>query len=164
MRPTLRASDIARAGSPSRAGNVADISTPIIVAEVTSRRRTGRFGNAARTIQYQEAARKKSERAIRAQATSTQVRSERTMLSTTLSTPIFCAAIAVRPSPSGGGGGEADAARDRRRRLPGRAGAGSSDGSLRGGLGGSPSAGRTPAQVAARSSAPLGSGTSIARS
>ncbi len=42
IRPIRRASDIARAGSPRRAGRVADISTPIIVAEVTSRRRTGR--------------------------------------------------------------------------------------------------------------------------
>ncbi len=41
IRPVLRASVIARAGSPRRAGRVADISTPIIVAEVTSRRRTG---------------------------------------------------------------------------------------------------------------------------
>ena len=69
IRPVLRASAIARAGSPRRAGRVADISTPIIVAEVTSRRRTGRFGSAARAIQYQEAARKKSESDISAQAT-----------------------------------------------------------------------------------------------
>ena len=48
MRPVRRESDSARAGSPRRAGRVADISTPIIVAEVTSRRRTGRLGSAAR--------------------------------------------------------------------------------------------------------------------
>ena len=64
--PVRRASVSARAGSPRRAGRVADISTPIIVAEVTSRRRTGRLGSAARAIQYQEAARKKSELAISA--------------------------------------------------------------------------------------------------
>ncbi len=100
MRPVRRASARARAGSPSRAGRVADISTPIIVAEVTSRRRTERLGRAAQAIQYQEAARKKSEEAISAQAISTQVRFERTMLSTTLSTPIFWAARTVRPIPS----------------------------------------------------------------
>ena len=65
IRPVRRASASALAGSPRRAGRVADISTPIIVAEVTSRRRTGRFGSAARAIQYQEAARKNIEIAIR---------------------------------------------------------------------------------------------------
>ena len=112
IRPVRRARASARAGSPRRAGSVADISTPIIVAEVTSRRRTGRLGSAARAIQYQEAARKKSEIAISAQATRTQVRSERTMLSTTLSTPIFCAASTVSPTPSSAGDAEADAAGD----------------------------------------------------
>ena len=40
IRPMWRERTIALAGSPSLAGNVADISTPIIVAEVTSLRRT----------------------------------------------------------------------------------------------------------------------------
>ena len=48
---------MARAGSPRRAGSVADIRTPIIVAEVTSRRRRGLRGRAARAIAYQETAR-----------------------------------------------------------------------------------------------------------
>ena len=57
------------------------------------------------------------------------------MLSTTLSTPIFCAARAVRPTPM-----TPAAARPTRRailrlRLPGWAGAGSSEGSRCGGLG-----------------------------
>src|SRR3954470_22491662 len=93
--PVRRARDIARAGSPRRAGRVADIRTPIIVAEVTSRRRTDRLGSAARVIQYQEAARMNIAIDISAQATRTQVRSERTMLSTTFSTPILLAASAV---------------------------------------------------------------------
>ena len=59
-----------------------------------------RLGSAARTIQYQEAARRKSELAISAQASRTRVRFERTMLSSTLSTPIFCAASAVSPIPA----------------------------------------------------------------
>ena len=136
MRPIRRARVIARAGSPRRAGSVADISTPIIVAEVTSRRRTGRLGSAARTIPYQEAARKKSERAISAQATRTQVRSERTMLATTLSTPIFCAASAVRPTPSAPATARPARRAMRRLRLPPWASGGSSDGRPRGGLGG----------------------------
>ena len=127
-RPVRRESESARAGSPSRAGRVADISTPIIVAEVTSRRRTGRLGSAARTIQYQDAARKKSERAIRPEAISTQVTSERTMLSTTLSTPILRAASAVRPMPSTAAMPRAARRATRRLRLPLRASGGSSDG------------------------------------
>ncbi len=67
---------------------MADINTPIIVAEVTSRRRTGLLGSAARAIQYQDAARKNIEIDIRAKATRTQLRSERTMLSATSLTPI----------------------------------------------------------------------------
>ena len=99
MRPVRRASTIARAGSPSRAGRVADISTPIIVAEVTSRRRIGRLGSAARAIQNQDAARTNSESPISAQAIITQPKSDRTMLSTTFETPILLAASAVRPMP-----------------------------------------------------------------
>ena len=49
---------MARAGSPRRAGRVADIRTPIIVAEVTSRRRSGLRGSAARAIANQETARR----------------------------------------------------------------------------------------------------------
>ena len=129
IRPVRRARARARAGSPRRAGRVADISTPIIVAEVTSRRRIGRLGSAARAIQYQEAARKKSELAIRAQAISTQVRLERTMLSTTLSTPIFCAASRVRPTPRTPATARPSRRATARPRLPAWAGAGSSEGS-----------------------------------
>ena len=60
-RPIRRARTIARAGSPRRAGSVADISTPIIVAEVTSRRRSGRRGSAERAIENQAPARKNIE-------------------------------------------------------------------------------------------------------
>ena len=76
IRPMRRARTIARAGSPRRAGSVADIITPIIVAEVTSRRRTGRPGSAERTIAVHDAARKNSETTIRAQAITSQVTSE----------------------------------------------------------------------------------------
>ena len=71
----------------------------------------GRPGSAARTIAVQEAARTNSEATIRAQATATQVTSEPTMLSATLSTPIFRAARAVSPMPSTAGDAEADPAR-----------------------------------------------------
>ena len=90
---------MARAGSPRRAGSVADIRTPIIVAEVTSRRRSGLRGRAARAIAYQETARMSIEAIIRPVAISTQPASERTTLATTFWTPIRCAARAVRPTP-----------------------------------------------------------------
>ena len=90
---------MARAGSPRRAGSVADIRTPIIVAEVTSRRRSGLRGRAARAIAYQETARISIEAIIRPVAISTQPASERTTLATTFWTPIRCAARAERPTP-----------------------------------------------------------------
>ena len=131
MRPVRRASTIARAGSPRRAGRVADISTPIIVAEVTSRRRSGRRGSAARAIENHEVARRNIEAIISAVATRTQPRSERTMLVTTRSTPIRFAAMKVRPTPSAPATPTADPARgavtpagDRRRRVERRQPAG----------------------------------------
>ena len=166
MRPVRRESDIARAGSPRRAGSVADISTPIIVAEVTSRRRTGRLGSAARTIQYQEAARKKSESAISAQAISTQVRSERTMLATTLSTPILLRGQRGQADAEDAGDAEAErGGRRARRRLPPAASAGSSEGRRCGGparaaVGGAQA---RPSGRTARRRSPA-AGASIARS
>ena len=157
IRPTRRASTIARAGSPRRAGSVADISTPIIVAEVTSRRRRGLFGSAARAIAYQEVARRKSDPHISAVATSTQVRSERTMLVTTLSTPIRFAAMKVSTRPSTPA--RASAARRAVRACPGACGTGSSDGSRFAGTSGEPSTGTRPVRRATASSLLAGSGT-----
>ena len=99
IRPMRRERTIARAGSPRRAGKVADISTPIIVAEVTSRRRIVCRGRAERAIAYQAFERRKSDAHISAVATSTQVASERTSFSATLSTPIRWAAMKVRATP-----------------------------------------------------------------
>ena len=113
MRPVRRESESARAGSPSRAGRVADISTPIIVAEVTSRRRTGRLGSAAPTIQYQEAARKKRERAIRAEGDQDPGHVGVGRCSRRRCRRRSCARrAAVRPTPSSAGDAEADPARD----------------------------------------------------
>ncbi len=155
---------MARAGSPRRAGSVADISTPIIVAEVTSRRRSGRSGSAALTIQNQEAARKNSESPIRAQAIRTQVRSEPAMLVTTLSTPILSAARLARMTPTRPAAPKPMRRATRRRPLPAFSGAGSSEGRRCGPRRGPPSAGRIPAQWATRSPALAGRGASSARS
>ena len=112
IRPVRRASTIARAGSPRRAGSVADIRTPTIVAEVTSRRRSGNRGSAERAIANQAAARRNSEATISAVAAMTHERSERTIDWTTLSRPIRLAAITLSPAPSSAGDAEADPARD----------------------------------------------------
>ena len=163
-RPVWRARLIALAGSPRRAGKVADISTPIIVAEAKSRRLRPEWGIADRAMKNQDQARTKSEDAIRARAKSTQERSERTTVSATWSTPIFLAATAVRPSPNSAFRPRpALRTQDRRGPVP-SAGAGSSEGSLTAGAQGSPSEGATPSRRRIRSLAASGSGTSIARS
>ena len=71
-RPTRLDRISAREGSPSRAGSVADISTPIIVARAVSRRRTRVRGSAARRIACQASARRSIEAHMSANATSTQ--------------------------------------------------------------------------------------------
>jgi hypothetical protein len=71
-RPMRRATIIARAGSPRRAGSVADISTPIIVPCSASRRRgLGATGIAARRIADHDTARTAIDVHISASATST---------------------------------------------------------------------------------------------
>ena len=157
IRPVRRASTMARAGSPRRAGSVADISTPIIVAEVTSRRRSGPRGSAARAIANQETARMNIEAIISAVAISTQPASERTMLATTFWSPILCAARAVRPTPS-----TPATPRPMRRatrwRAAACAGGGSSEGSRLGGRRGPPSIGATRSAGRDASAAVAGSG------
>ena len=111
-RPIRRAMIIARAGSPRRAGSVADISTPIIVADVKSRRRSVATGSAERAVWNQAPARKNIDRHMNAVAISTQAKSERTALSTTESKPIRRAARKVSPMPDSGSGPEADPAGD----------------------------------------------------
>ena len=162
-RPVRRASTIARAGSPRRAGRVADISTPTIVAEATSRRRSGLRGSAARAIEYHDEARRNIEAIIRAVATRTQVASERTMLLTTRSTPIRWAAMKVSPTPTAPATPR-PILRAVWWRPCARAGAGSSEGSRRARDGGRPSAGSRPSRRDARSAALAGSGTETARS
>ena len=132
-RPVWRARLIALAGSPRRAGRVADINTPIMVAEAKSRRFRPECGIADRAMKNHDQARTKSEEAIRARAMSTQERSERTMAWATWSTPIFCAASAVSPSPKSAARPRAALRMNRLRFPAGSAGAGSSEGSLTGG-------------------------------
>ena len=161
IRPVRRASTIARAGSPRRAGRVADISTPTIVAEATSRRRSGRRGSAARAIENQELARRNIEAIISAVAIRTQPMSERTMLVTTRSTPIRCAAMKVSPTPIAPATPIATR-RAVRWRPPAIAGAGSRLGSLRAGTRSPPSAGRMPTRREIPSDAVRAFGAAIA--
>ncbi len=67
-----RATISARDGSPSRAGSVADISTPIEVALRIVRLFTGRSGSAARTMWNHDTARRTIEVENRPSAISTQ--------------------------------------------------------------------------------------------
>ena len=71
-RPSRRATISAREGSPSRAGSVADISTPIEVPWSASVKRGRAAGSAARRIACQETARSTIEAHISAIASSTQ--------------------------------------------------------------------------------------------
>ena len=87
-RPTRLATISARDGSPSRAGRVADISTPIIVARAASRRRTRVPGRAARRIACQASARTSIEAHMSAKATSTQTGVAATMARPIDSMPI----------------------------------------------------------------------------
>ena len=66
---------------------------------MTSRPRSGLLGSADRAIACQATARRKSEEIISPVATSSQVASERTIESTTFSTPIRFAAMNVSPTP-----------------------------------------------------------------
>ncbi len=80
-RPSRRATISARDGSPSRAGSVADISTPIVVPCIASVKRGRACGSAARRIACQETARSTIEPHISARPTSTQTGLERTSAS-----------------------------------------------------------------------------------
>ncbi len=70
-RPVLRATTTAREGSPSRAGNVEDISTPMKVPCIASNRRTRARGNAARRIACHETARRTIAPHMKARASTT---------------------------------------------------------------------------------------------
>ena len=80
-RPSRRATTSARDGSPSRAGSVADISTPIVVPCTASTIRGRASGSAAFRIACQETARSSIEAHISASPTSTQTGLERTSAS-----------------------------------------------------------------------------------
>ena len=75
--------------------------------DVAAAQRAARAAPSARSS-TRRAARRKSEAIIRPVATSSQVASERTILSTTSSTPIRCAAMKVRPTPIDRGEPDAD--------------------------------------------------------
>ena len=164
IRPARRARTIARAGSPTRAGRVADIRTPIIVAEVTSRRRSRRPGSAALAIASHDTARRHIAAIIRPSAISTQFTSERTMLAMTLATPILLAASAVKPRPATPATPRPTRRATRRAPAIAVAGSGSSAGSRRGRCGGEPSIGITPVRRATASGALTGAAAPWTRS
>ncbi len=99
-RPTRLATISARDGSPSRAGRVADISTPIIVARAASRRRTRVPGRAARRIACQASARTSIDAHMSANATSTHTGVAATTARPIDSMPMRWSASAASPAPA----------------------------------------------------------------
>ena len=159
-RPRRRATTSARDGSPSRAGSVADISTPIVVPWTASTIRGLASGSAALRIACQETARRSIEAHISASPSSTHGGLERTSASPIRDSPMCWTAsteatMAARPAAP---------TSPRRISLPRPRALGSSDGSRRAGTRGSPSAGTTPTFTAARRVAVSGSGTASASS
>jgi hypothetical protein len=90
----------AREGSPSRAGKVADISTPIIVPRAASRRRTRVPGSEARRMACQASARNSIETHMSAKAASIQTGVAASREWTIEWTPSRCRASAARPTPA----------------------------------------------------------------
>ena len=164
-RPTRLATISAREGSPSRAGSVADISTPIIVARAVSRRRTRVPGRAARRIACQASARTSIEAHMSAKATSTQTGVAATIARPIDSMPSRCSASAARPAPATAPPRPARGARSRAtRRRPAAGAFGSSDGSRCGPTRGPGSDGTAPVRCATRATRPSGSGAPSASS
>ncbi len=162
-RPTRRATISAREGSPSRAGKVADIKTPIIVPRAASRLRTRALGSAARRTACHASARTSIDAHMSANATSTQTGvAARRALPIGLS-PMWSSASAVRPTPSSAQPRTAARRTARNARLrPAPGSAGSSEGIRRAGARGPRSALRTPVRTAARCIAVEGSGIATA--
>ncbi len=162
--PRRRATISARDGSPSRAGSVADIRTPIVVPCTASTKRGSASGSAARRIACQETARSSIEAHISPSATSTHVGVAASSAWPIGRMPIrSSASSAAPPAPSA-----PTASAARRAIVKARAcsagGAGSSVGSRTAGLRGAPSAGSAPSRTAARRTVPSGAGTARASS
>ena len=149
MRPSRRATISAREGSPSLAGRVADISTPIIVPRAVSRRRTRTPGRAAQRIACHASARISMDAHIRAKATRIQTGVAATIASPIDSMPIRLSASIASPAPA-----TTPPPMSTRRatftavRRLWTSGCGSSDGRRRGEVRGPGSAGRTPVRSA----------------
>ena len=165
MRPRRRDMISAREGSPSRAGRVADMSTPIIVARAVSRRRTRMPGMAARRIACQASARISMEAHIRTKPRSTHTGVAARSALAIDSMPRRLSARAVRPTPATAPAPTATRRAVRAlRRRPCAGSVGSSDGSFSGGVRGPGSVGVRPMRRALRASPRSGTGSSTARS
>ena len=136
---------IARAGSPRRAGRVADIRTPTIVAEVTSRRRSGPAAAAPPGDRVPGAPRARTSRRSSARwRPGPRSRSERTMLVDDLVDADPLRGDEGEAEPEHAGDAEREPPRDPVAACRRAAGAGSSEGRRRAGSRGEPSAGREP--------------------
>ena len=165
MRPSRRDRIRAREGSPSRAGSVADISTPIIVARAVSRRRGRTPGSAARKIACQASARRSIEAHMRVKAASTHHGVAASRARPMDSMPMRWRARAVSPAPaSRPAPTRALRATRAARRGPLWGSFGSSEGSRTGGVRSPGSVRVTPARRASRAVRPSGRGWASASS
>ena len=99
-RPSRRATISAREGSPRRAGSVADISTPMNVPCIASRRRAGRHVGAALRIACQAKPRANIEAHISPRPAASRPGLEASRLASTPSTPIRDSASSASASPA----------------------------------------------------------------
>ena len=98
-RPVRRATTSARDGSPSLAGSVEDISTPMNVPCAASDNRMRVFGIAASRIAYHENARSTIAPHMIASAIRTNAGLERSSAVAILASPIFCSASRASTAP-----------------------------------------------------------------
>ena len=152
-RPSRRATISAREGSPRRAGRVDDMSTPMNVPCIASRRLARRQVGATTRIECQASARTNIAAHITARPAASRPGFDASSEAATRATPMRCSASAASPAPSSEllARPSRRSARARRGRPSADAGAGTSgcsDGSRWAGTRGSRSAGANPWRTA----------------
>ena len=154
-RPRRRATINAREGSPRRAGSVADMSTPMNVPCMASRRFARRQVGAAARIACQERARTNIAVHISARLAASRPGFEASSEAATRARPTRSSATAASPAPASelAASVKRRTVRTRRARPTSGGGAGASEGRRCAGTRGSPSAGSTPWRRAPRRSA-----------
>ncbi len=163
-RPVRRATTSAREGSPSRAGSVEDMSTPMNVPCIASDSRTRARGSAARRIACQENARRTIAPHITPSPSRTNVGLELMSAEAIFGMPIFCSASHASTRPPIETAASASRRTIAKAGLRRRSSFGSSEGSRWARTRGFRSAERAPTATATRWSPGAGAGVAIASS